>query len=383
MKKLMIAITMMGSLSGAFAQDEIEQTIDYNHDPAQYLDRPSDDISYWCNDRLGELTHAFNFAQQEYRLGNAERSLELLEEGLVRATQRINRYRNSLTARAILRGVSLARSLKATTQGQAQQIRTLNHFLFNYYDFIEEVAKNIDIPYYSAVNTCRYCSDERNDVDDEIENAFMQYSQRQVEVALNTMASTDDNGVTFPVGSPRALLKALELTTQFYANDLRESLGATRYACTIVDLEYISRRLADFNSSGNGFHDMYYAIQESVSFIRSILGQDSRCYQRGHRDVEVNRSISLLTSSYTMAQGSSPVFKLGRKTYVENIIIDTEGMRTDARYQVVVNGKVKGTIHVPNRDPSYWVTVRETTSEIKLVSETGSAVIHQISVYTR
>ncbi len=59
---------------------------------------------------------------------------------------------------------------------------------------------------------------------------------------------------------------------------------------------------------------------------------------------------------------------------VQKLFIQASGQNYDATFEVVVNGDVKGTIHVPGRDPSYVVTVGEVTNSIQLRHVSGSTV---------
>ena len=63
--------------------------------------------------------------------------------------------------------------------------------------------------------------------------------------------------------------------------------------------------------------------------------------------------------------------------YVENLFVQAQATSTDyvdGEFEVWVNGKAKGTIHVPGRDPNFVVTVRETTGSIELRHVGGGSV---------
>jgi hypothetical protein len=49
-------------------------------------------------------------------------------------------------------------------------------------------------------------------------------------------------------------------------------------------------------------------------------------------------------------------------------------------FDVVVNGDVKGTVYVPGRDPSYFVTIEDSADSIELVSRGGTTIISRILV---
>ena len=83
-----------------------------------------------------------------------------------------------------------------------------------------------------------------------------------------------------------------------------------------------------------------------------------------------------------LSEGQTKSISLRTDGYVKKLIISAEDVRNDAKFQVMVNGTVKGTIYVPGRDPSYIVTVEDSTSSIELMSEFGKAKINSIHVVT-
>lgn len=60
--------------------------------------------------------------------------------------------------------------------------------------------------------------------------------------------------------------------------------------------------------------------------------------------------------------------------YIKNIIVSAEGLYGDSSVEVMVNGEVKGTIYAPGRDPSYVVTIAETTSSIQFRYRGGGSM---------
>ncbi len=78
------------------------------------------------------------------------------------------------------------------------------------------------------------------------------------------------------------------------------------------------------------------------------------------RLVLTNRNVSLLP-------GESKTFYLpdGWRR-VERVYVDAYSTRGSARLNVMVNGDIKGSLNVPEVDPSYIVAVHETTSSIQL-----------------
>ncbi len=102
-------------------------------------------------------------------------------------------------------------------------------------------------------------------------------------------------------------------------------------------------------------------------------------------------TIIMLASAQVMAQAAvlSGYFHLGQgetksismqAAYVEQVFVQAEGAsRQDAMFEVWANGKPKGSIFVPGRDPSYIVTIREAIHSLEFRHVSGGAVtVHQV-----
>ncbi|MBY0415808.1 MAG: hypothetical protein K2Q18_16670, partial [Bdellovibrionales bacterium] len=286
------------------------------------------------------------------------------------ASQIHPRFGSSLTSKAIKRGVILLNELKAT-ENNRQKVRTINHFLFNYFLFIENVSNRLDIPYFgqgfsriSASNT-------------EFEKLFVNFAQEQVEMVLKTMTTTD-GGVIYPVGSTNLVLKALKVTTLAMADDLSESIFAARFACQIDDLEIVSNDIADYLETRGAYADDYTAVQELVGAVKRAMYGSNGC-RSSYQSTE-SRTKDAISGSFNLYAGTTQQVKLDYSKRIKKLIVSAEGIRNDAMFDVVVNGDVKGTIYVPGNDPSYYVTINEYADSIEFVSRTGNAKISRILV---
>ena len=344
-------------------------------------------VSSFCRDRLQVLKNAYRLAEIESQAGNHAKSASILEAGLRSAAARIQpAYGATLTSKAIKRGIVLLENLKATEDSR-QKVRTINNFLFNYFLFVENVSNRLDIPYFnvgrgfSGVSTSNV----------QFERLFINFAQEQVNMVLSTMSTTANNGrssTIYPIGSPTLLLTALKVTTAAMANDLSESIFASRYACTIDRLDQVSADIALYLSTRSTYADEYMAIQELVGAVkRATLASARECGQiGGYGDGDggysqsESRTTDALRSSVTLYSGTTQQVRLHGARYIKKLIISAEGIRNDAMFDVVVNGDVKGTIYVPGRDPSYFVTVEDYADSIELVSRNGNALISRILV---
>ncbi len=85
-------------------------------------------------------------------------------------------------------------------------------------------------------------------------------------------------------------------------------------------------------------------------------------------------TLSLLYAPLTLDTGESRVLSIGSWRHVRKLYIQATGVARDAVFEVIVNGDVKGTVHVPGADPSYVVTVAETAGSILLRHVSGAQV---------
>lgn len=327
-------------------------------------------IGSFCRDRLKVLKGAYRLAEIETQAGNFARSAAILEDGLRKAASQIHpRFGQALTSKAIKRGVTLLNELK-DTEDSKQKVRTINHFLFNYYGFIENVSQKLDLSYFNT----GYSRIERSNT--EFERLFVNFAKEQVEMVLKTMTMTEGRTI-YPVGAPTMVLKALKVTTQAMADDLSESIFAARFACQIEDLEIVSSDIADYLEFGSKYHDDFTAVQELVGAAKRAVG--SRGCRDGYQSQEP-RTFDALRGSFNLYSGTTQQVRLNNPTAIKKLIVSAEGIRNDAMFDVVVNGDVKGTIYVPGRDPSYYVTINEFASSIEFVSRNGNATISRVLV---
>jgi hypothetical protein len=327
------------------------------------------------------IKKAYRIAGIESQQGNHDLSLAALEGGLREANSRIPaRYSNTLTSKAIKRGIVLLENLKATSGGK-NKVRTINNFLMNYFIFIEHVSNKLDIPYFSTSNNG---FGRISAVNTQFETLFVNFAQAQVTMILSTMTMKASEGygtVIYPVGSPHLLLKALAVTTAAMADDLSESIFSAKHACTIQALSETSSEINDYLANGRMYADSFTAVQEFVGSIENLLGGSRICGGNGRVETE-HRTQDVITDSFSLLDGTTHQVQLKGGRQIKNLIISAEGVRGPAIFDVVVNGEVKGTVYVPARDPSYFVTIKDYASSIELVSRNGTALVSRILVVT-
>jgi hypothetical protein len=340
------------------------------------------EVSSFCRDRLSVLKSAYRRAELESQAGNTASSMGILEQGLRDASLRIQpRFANALTAKAIRRGITLLENLKATSNNR-QKVRAINNFLFNYYVFIEDVSGRLDIPYFSSNSGFSRILNSNT----QFERLFISFAKEQVNMVLKTMTTTDFDGrseVIYPIGSPTLVLTALKVTTLAMANDLSDSIFAARYACTIEALDNVSNDIARYLTEAGTYSDEFIAVQELVGAAQRAVNGARECKGGSSRESQANsRTVDALHGAIRLESGTTQQVLLNGGQYIKKLIISAEGLRNDAMFDVVVNGDVKGTVYVPGRDPSYFVTIEDSADSIELVSRGGTAIISRILVIT-
>jgi len=255
--KLGISALALAAVTPTFAQGIINKV----------NDRGTNASSRWCTDALRTLDLARRDADVAYYRGDLMTAKGHLMNGLERS-QAGNNFRNAgpLTARAIARGIVLAREIDAATQAELNGARTTVYFLFRYYDFVAIVADRLDYPFYIPFTNCRGCRLAEEAI---FEHRFLDYTKEQVQLVMDSLTeSTGDlrRGAVFPIGAPEAFLHALELSSTYASQDLRESLWASRYACQIDSLNQLASRLAS-----GAYLDEVDAVNSAYLMARDIL----------------------------------------------------------------------------------------------------------------
>jgi hypothetical protein len=87
-----------------------------------------------------------------------------------------------------------------------------------------------------------------------------------------------------------------------------------------------------------------------------------------------------LISNLTLEAGEYKILYLPATMFVSKLYISVEGIRSDAYFDVMVNGDIKGTIYAPENDPLYIINIADTTNTINLRSMIGDARIQSIKV---
>lgn len=79
-------------------------------------------------------------------------------------------------------------------------------------------------------------------------------------------------------------------------------------------------------------------------------------------------------AGFLVQPGETKDIKLLQPRRIRKIVVSAQAQSSDSMVEVVVNGKVKGTIFAPGVDPSYTVTVEDVTSAIEFKHVSGGAL---------
>lgn len=338
------------------------------------LAHSEENFALWCKDKMSQLKNTKDRALMFYLNNDIAGSISVLKEGLENAATDSERFQAMpLTVKSILRGVTLANAVELATSNDKNHLRAFNFYLNKYYEFIFDVANNLDIPFFENTR-CGHCRSNG----EKFERLFTRYAFEQVNMVLESFA-INYGGSIYPKGSVNTFITSLEYSSANAANDLKESIFSHFYACKIVALEELKSDLASsrYPNEVIAFKSFY---AQAAKIVNSSWRCPSNAPGRDYDNDNYTTTEAVLSRALILEAGTTRSIALRNAGYVKKLIVTAEGVRNDAKFEVMVNGDVKGTIYVPGRDPSYIVTVEDYATSIELISQFGKARINQIHV---
>lgn len=248
------------------------------HTPTVRAQDGYDSIIEWCNDSILILDQAEGEAKRVYSMGRVKDAKNILLGGLQRASSMAPGFgrRGPITMKAIQRVTQIAHLVDRSISSDSLGDRTSVVFIFRGYAFIRDVSQNLDIPYYLPYYYDRCGRDF--DVE-QFERAFVQIAADQLDMAVDSLVL---NGGNVPLGTPRAVLKAMEVAAAASAMDLRNSLWAVNFACEIQQLSGLSAKLASFNAGNRTLYrsepEAFYATTAEAKYLVSMIRSGLGCY---------------------------------------------------------------------------------------------------------
>ncbi|MCX6126910.1 MAG: hypothetical protein NTV34_19470 [Proteobacteria bacterium] len=90
----------------------------------------------------------------------------------------------------------------------------------------------------------------------------------------------------------------------------------------------------------------------------------------------------IVSSPIAIGPGEQKAIDLPMTRYLEKLELSAFGVGREAMFEVMVNGVVKGTIHVPGQDPDYVVTIAESSMQVVFRHLSGTTVqIKSVDAY--
>lgn len=239
-----------------------------------------DPIIEWCNDSVTILDQAEEQAKMVYSMGRTRDAKNILLSALQRASSTAPSFGRSgpITMRAIQRVTQISTLVSRSISNDFLGDDTSVIFMFRGYAFIRDVAQNLDTPYYVPY----YYGRRGNDFDaEQFKYAFVQVAADQLGMVLDALVIQGGQRGTVPLGTPRAILKAIEVAAAASAFDLRHSLWAVNFACEIQQLEGLSARLRSFNSGSRSIYrsepEAFYASSAEANYLVDMIREGNGC----------------------------------------------------------------------------------------------------------
>ncbi len=240
-----------------------------------------DPIVEWCNDSVSILDQAEQQAKMVYSMGRTKDAKNILLGALQHASSvapGFGRGRGPITMRAIQRVTQIATLVDRSISNDLLGDRTSAVFMFRGYNFIRDVAQNLDVPYYVPYTYGRRGGDF--DVG-AFEEAFVQIAADQLDMVVDSLVLGGGQRGTVPLGTPRAVLKAMEVAAAASAYDLRNSLWAANFACEIQQLSGLSAKLASFNAGNRSLYrsepEAFYATTAEAKYLVGMISNGLGC----------------------------------------------------------------------------------------------------------
>jgi hypothetical protein len=284
---LTVALVMMvgqGSIAGTGVANGGNSARD------QYLEKlkremsHQGDVTAWCNQISSILKRERQRAMLQYQFNRGAEALQILNDALVTAGQSLEvdpEKGGPMTKKLIDRTLMYSQALDQAMVDSSQLSTTTKlNFLFESINFISEIARDLDPPYYIPYRyRYRDCRDCDHDFDfGAFQRIFIRMASRQLSFVTNQLTenrSGPEGLQTFPLGDPRAFLAIAELATSYVAQDLRDNLHAYANACVIRDLESLSETLTAYNlyHDRSIFPNDRWAVGQSAEEMNRLSAQ--------------------------------------------------------------------------------------------------------------
>jgi len=353
------------------------------------------DLYKWCSRVVSVLKRERQKARTQLLYEKFAEAKKILKRAFISASQSFPDYEmGPMTKRIVDRGLIYVQAIEDRLGQNGGKISrrdlvTLVYFLSSYVDLIEEVATNLDrpyyIPYYYTHNRCRKgCKDFDFRT---FSRRYVRYSREQIQYILNEFTQTAPvHGKlrVFPVGDPDAYLKLSELASHYVAKDLSGTLDAYKFSCVISDLKVLSDSLYQYLEQGDRtlYPNDRWAVGDVTYQLKDVHKRLGGSYLSTPPQ---GREKDVLAYNLSLYSGRTKILHLYEPRYVHKIEFLGEARYADANVDVYVKSQQSGewehirTINLPQRDPYYSKHIRDTISAVKLKNvSNGKAVFKKV-----
>jgi hypothetical protein len=243
----------------------------------QYSTQAPEQVVSWCGERLGKINIIKLDAAMAKLSGKDQTEIpSIYERGFEALIADFDRLGTaySLTHRALIRGTEVATALATNLGSDAAALTTRIHFLEKYYDFVENISANLDIPFFVPFYNRGNNPALGPDLSEETFSVkLLQNAYAQLYMVLDNLTRTGPDGRVYPMGSPKGFLTAIEFTSRNAAEDMATSLVSTRMACVIGQLVSLNAKIASYNGGNRKeFQDRdEWAIAWAQSTTKRVL----------------------------------------------------------------------------------------------------------------
>lgn len=383
-----------GAHAAYIAKLKSELSMGTSHLAPSNIQQNVDHLYEWCARVTRMLRREQGRALLQLQVNQLDAAKQTLKDALIVASQSLA-FRPDLgspmTKRMIDRGVVYLDGIETALSSKGANTRldlmTLIDFMSGFVDLIIKTEAKFDRPYYIPYayqyHRCQYgCTDPAAFDFRAFFDRYSEYAKEELNFVVThsvNQAKQGDRLVVTPVGRAEAFLKLAELSTHLLADEISQTLQGYQHACMVSDMKLLSETLMNFNLFGDRtyFPNTRYAVEASTVEINRLLG-NFNCSPYAYPGSYSNQTQSqelLRSGSMTMNNGDMRQVLLDQPRYIQKIFVQAEGRYRDAIVEVVVNGQVKGTIHLPATDPTYVVTIADTASTIELRMTSGHTVV--------
>ena len=435
MKKIILRVGILGGLllsfpilahqgtelgNGTGGEENVEKVMEaqeinkvsrdnFKRDYEIYNESDLNSIMHWGGSSVSKLEEALQQSGHYMDIGRRWDANNTLKKALQQISETFPKRPpgegSPMTEKLVQRALKYLSKIESSfgKEGYTErELHTQVYFLGEYSRMIISVWRDLDkdyyIPYYHKYHRCHpshyHCyNDDRYFDYRSFSRKYIQMAVTELRFILETFAGdTSFYGIKVPVGDERALLFLAQIGSYEIAKDMASSLWAYRLDHIIYKLMGLSERLSKFNEGSggfigrnrgdavrraiNGFGGIVPVFEEIISGLKHMFGVS---YNYKNKDYPYRESYSCTetidvnrTLKGTGAEITVSLFR--HFVSPQSIVVSSIAYGMDAQVAVSINGKIKGTMYVPQHDPKYSFQVKEPMKDVTFHVTRGKTV---------